>query len=189
MRTEEGSDISDAPQRRRGRWGWALPLAVLVVCLLAAGMWATSVISPRMEAIDDLPGTPVPGEMTITAEEAGELTLYYERRAWLMGIPDDLDLDVDVTGPGGSSIPVDDHDTERQFRSFGRVGQAVATFETRRLGDYQVTVDGRAPDDARVLVSGEVVEPVFGGLTGPMVLAGLTVLFSLILGIRAGWRD
>jgi hypothetical protein len=187
-RTTGGVEITVPERPARRRFGWVLPLAVLVVGAGVAALWATSIVSPRLTEIDEFPRTAIPGETTVVVDGPEQRILYYERRAWLMGVPDELDLDIVVTGPDGSEMRVDPYETDLQYRSVGRVGQAVGSFEAPTAGEYEVTSDGTAPDDARLLVGDRVVESAFRGLGGPLALLTVVVVLAIGLGVRAGRR-
>lgn len=173
----------EAPAASTSR-GYLVAVAVAIVGTVAAIAWAAAVVVPVMSEVEEFPRTDVPGETTVTIEEPGGRIVYFERRSWLVTTPLDPDVDVEVAGPGGSAVPVSPYEGTVTYRLFRHVGEAHATFDAPEPGEYTVTVDGEAADDATVAVGPGLVGTLVGGLAGPVSLWIVSLAVAVVVAVR-----
>jgi hypothetical protein len=121
----------------RARYGWAA--IVLIVALLAALQWSFAVLRASEAEADGFGREDVPGTLTVDLHP-GTWLIYEEAGAAIR--------EVDVTGPDGGAVPVDDvskglidfTDYDRDGRGATAVG--VIRLEPGTMGEYRVTVTG-----------------------------------------------
>jgi hypothetical protein len=163
-----------------------LAATVAAVGVLVAIVWGGIVTAGALDTIDDLPRSEVPGDLTLDIDQPGVQTVYYERRTFTATTPLDRDIDLEVSGPDAEPVTVEPSDTPVTYRAWRLVGQTHATFEADVAGQYTVTVDGDAPDDASIAVAADPPTSMMWDLIGPAVL--LLVAFGIATAIALGGR-
>jgi hypothetical protein len=178
------TDTNTSGRSRRSRY-W-LAATVAAVGVLVAIVWGGVVTAGALDTIDDLPRSEIPGNLTLDIDQPDVQTVSYERRTFTATTPLDRDIDLEVSGPDAEPVTVEPYDTPVTYRAWRLVGQAHATFEADVAGQYTVTVDGDAPDDASIAVAADPPTRLVSGFIGPAVL--LLVAFGVAAAIALGGR-
>lgn len=114
------------------------------------------------DRIDDFERVQVPGTQMVVLE-AGDYTIYQE----FFGADDDLriqpDVTVNMTGPDGEAVELDEYDGSFSYAGSGREGVALSTFEAEERGEYTVSTEG---DSLSTVAIGEGIGmQLFVGIT------------------------
>jgi hypothetical protein len=179
-RTDRSAEVARSRHRAA-----ALIAAVAVVVAI---VWGLLVVWDLGQEIDDFPRADIPGAITAELEADEPYVVYYERRAWFVAAPTEVDLQIVITGPDGDLVPVTLQDGTEGYRLPRLVGQAEAAFEPVEQGEHTITVDGLGIDDgATAAVGPTVTRPMLGGLARPVavLLAGLGAAALVAVSARA----
>lgn len=169
--------MSPGDEGPRRIWYW-VGGAVALVGIVATVVWIVTGVGGISDQVDDFQRVPVGGEETITLGETGGYTIYYEN-----GDPGDVDVNVNVIGPGIGSGSLGDYDGTLTYTAGGRSGRAVLTLRVDQPGTF--TVRATAPDEEGQIAIGRSVGPrlvrtVVGGvLIGLYGVAGATGIVLL----------
>jgi hypothetical protein len=164
---------------RRPSAGWYWVAAVVAVGgLVAAVAWGVWSYGQLSEQVTEFARTSVPGAVTVTVDEPGELTVYYEapRVAGEEFVPP---LDVSVTDPAGVALPSAAYKGDIRLDIPDHVAIAVSTFEASADGTYVVTVDGEA--DAGAAVSVGRLPTIGAQVLGALLLLIVSVVVALVI--------
>jgi hypothetical protein len=137
------------------------------------GLHRVQVPSARMVVLDE--GT------QILSVESGRLATF-------------SDLRFAVVGPDGAAVPVDPYEGDLRYDvpdQPGRVGRAVATFETGSPGRYTLRVDGRAATGAILAIGEDASRAALPEILGAMALMAASLAGgAILLALRiARWGD
>jgi len=94
------------------------------------------------------------------------------------------DLRFAVVDPDGAAVPVDPYEGDIRYDvpdQPGRVGRAVATFETGSPGRYTVRVDGRAATGAILAIGEDASRAALPEILGAMALLAASLVGGAIL--------
>ena len=159
--------------------------------VVGAVVWGLASYAAIGDRVDDFARDGLPGQVTVPIDTPGTYAVFYEA-ADTDRVPA---LDVAVTGPDGTAVPVAAYAADLRFDRDDTVSRAVATFDTPRPGDYVVTATGVAPGGATFAV-GAVPATGVAAVVGAVVLlfaslgAGtLIALVTLVLRNRDGARQ
>lgn len=186
QRSSSADPVDRPPVTRRFTTAALVAAAAVVVAIV----WAAVVIIPLTDEVGAFPRTDVPGETTVTIDEADGQVVYYERQTWFAATPMNPQLEVEVTDADNQAVSTSAYEPPLQYRMPGLVGEAAATFDPPRAGAYTVAVDTTdaadpLPDDARVAVGPSVAGRVAGGLIAPIVLLIGGLIVAAVIAIRA----
>ncbi len=176
--TQHTSRTASPRQEKRRARLWAVGAGI---ALLVAIAWGAVVVAGWGAMIEDLPRTEVPGEVAVEMAQGEGQVVYVERETWVAVTPLDIDVELEVSGPDGDPVPVEPYDTLVDYRWFGVVGQAYATFDATTSGTHIVAVEGQVDADTRITVGPSLSTWPFWQLAGPAVL----LVLALALGIAA----
>jgi hypothetical protein len=172
------SAVSEGGDRKRvSTVGYWIAAAILVVGIVAAGVWMGLALAHLLTGPDDFTRISVPGERRVELAE-GEWTIYVES-------PSDSRehysaSQVAVSDPDGRSVRLIDVPwTAIPYpRTDEREGEPLAAFEVTRPGVYSIEAGGEARSSL-VLAVGEAPNPfLLGGALGSVLLGGLTVVLA-----------
>lgn len=157
--------------------------AVVGVAGVVAGVVVVvSGVTGYLDRIADMQRVPVPGRASVTFEEPGGYTLYYEPA---LGDTDRVPpFDVEIVGPDGEAVGFGRYAGDFTYSGSGHEGTAVATFRVERAGRFEVR--SSAPEGTR----GELA--LGGSLTSGILedaVAGVAVITVglLVAGALAGF--
>lgn len=170
--------LPPATVRRGWKSGWIGGLLVLSGFGLA--MWWGA--ATYLGMVDDLAGlrrVPIPSARVVVLDEGTEILSVESGRLATFS-----DLRFAVVGPDGAAVPVDPHEGDLRYDvpdQPGRVGRAVATFETGSPGRYTVRVNGRAPTGAVLAIGEDASRAALPGILGAMTLMAASLVGGAIL--------
>ncbi len=153
-----------------------------VVGVVAGVVVVVSGVTGYLDRIADLQRVPVPGRASVTFDEPGSYTLYYEPA---FGDTDRVPpFDVEIVGPDGEPVDFGRYTGDFTYSGSGHEGTAVATFRIERAGRFEVR--SSAPEGTR----GELA--LGGSLTSGILedaVAGVAVIAVglLVAGALAGF--
>lgn len=122
-------------------WWYVVAAAFGIGGIVLAIVLGVGFAEDYTDRIDDFERVQVPGTQTVVLE-AGDYTIYQE----FFGADDDLrippDVTVNVTGPDGEAVELDDYDGSFSYTGSGREGVALSTFEAEERGEFTVSTEG-----------------------------------------------
>ena len=163
-----------------------------LVALLGFGLAIWVGTATYVGMVDDIAGlrrVQIPSARVVVLDEGTQvLSVESDRLAPFS------DLRFAVVGPDGAAVPVDPYEGDLRYDvpdQPGRVGRAVATFETGSPGRYTVRVDGRAAIGAILAIGEDASRSALPEILGAMALmAGSLVGGAILLALRiARWGD
>jgi hypothetical protein len=131
--------------------------------------------------VDDLAGlrrVQIPSARAVVLDEGTQILSVESGRLATFS-----DLRFAVVGPDGA-VPVDPYEGDLRYDvpdQPGRVGRAVATFETGTPGRYTVRVDGRAATGAILAIGGDASRSALPEILGAMALMLASLVGGAIL--------
>jgi hypothetical protein len=147
---------------------------------LAAGILGTAAVAALLawcalnlfSGVDHLARAPIPGAVSINAQQTGEMVVYYEGDA----DPSFDELALRIAGPDGATVAVKPygHGFDLRYDIHSHVGKAVASFEASAGGHYLVSARAAEPG-ARLAVGRDL-----GGGMLLTDLAGIGVGFAVV---------
>jgi hypothetical protein len=173
---------------RSGRVWYAL--AGLLV-LLGIALFSQFLISRLQDLGGDLRQVVVPGTANLALDEAGEYTIFHERRSVIDGqyyaSSDISGLRVTLTGPGGAAIPLDRPAMSSRFTVGGREAFSIFTFRIEQPGTYRLTAaypDGRIEPKAVLSVGHDfmagLLTTIFGAIAIGFATFGLGIAIFVV---------
>lgn len=176
------------PTTGRGKPGWMGGLVVLLGFGLAI-WWGTATYLGMVDDLAGLRRVQIPSAGVVALEEGTQILSVESGRLATFS-----DLRFAVRGPDGATVPVGPYDGDLRYDvpdQPGRVGHAVATFETSSPGRYTVRVDGRAATGAILAIGEDASRAALPEILGAMALMGASLVGGAIfLALRiARWGD
>jgi len=168
--------------------GWIGGLLVLLGIGLAI-WWGVATYVGMVDDLQRLRRVQIPSTQVVTLDEGTQiLSVENDRLATFS------DLRFSVVGPDGASVPVDPYEGDLRYDvpdQPGRVGRAVATFDTGSPGRYSVRVDGRAATGAILAIGEDASRAALPGILGAMTLMAASLVGgAILLGLRlTRWGD
>ena len=165
-------------------------LAGLLV-LLGIALFSQFLVSRLQDLGGELRQVVVPGAANLTLGEAGEYTIFHERRSVVDGqyyaSSDISGLRVSVTGLGGAAIPLDRPAMSSRFTIGGREAFSIFTFRIDQPGTYSLTAaypDGRAEPKAVLSVGHDfmagLLTTIFGAIAIGFATFGLGIVIFVV---------
>ena len=169
----DSRDWRTHPARKRKSLRTGLAAGILAAVALAV-LLAWSALG-FFSAVDHLARTPLPGAVSVSASQPGELVVYYEGHAGASL----NELGLRVRGPDGAAVELKPYDLDLRYDVGGRVGTAVASFSAPVARRYLVSATAAEPG-ARLAVGADLS-------TGVMLtdLASIGVAFAALALIAA----
>lgn len=132
------------------------------------------------DRIDDFERVQVPGSETVVLD-AGDYTIYQE----FFGADDSVrfppDVTVNVTGPDGEAVDIDDYNGSFSYAGSGREGIALSTFEAEERGEYSVSTEG---DTLSTIAIGEGIGmQLFVGIAAALATAFGGIVVCAVIAI------
>lgn len=166
----------DQPRRPSKAW-YFVGGAAIVICIGAAVGWGVSAAFNFIDRIDNFQRVAVPGEGTVTFDDAGGYTLYYEAPGASGGPLPPVEVSL-TPASGGEAVPFDDYTGDLTYNVNNHEGRAVLTFDIHQPGDYVLETSTDGPGAGDVAVGRSLTR----GL--PRVIVGVVLL--CILGLALG---
>ena len=173
----------------------AMAAAVAVLGLTTSIVWAAGALSDQTRRPAEMVTVTTPGSVTVQISRPGTHVVYLESTVptaarGLGGLVGLTPSDLTVTGPDRRTIGVSPYALDLRYDSprgaSGVVGQAVATFDADRPGDYVVTTDVRLADaTARIAVGDDLAPGVLRAVLVPLLSAALSLALAMLLAVRA----
>jgi hypothetical protein len=176
-----------APAKRPSMWGFWVAGAVAVLGLVGAAVWALTAAVSSAAGIEDLERTALPGTVTVRVDEPRTLLVYVEGEP----VPTLRQLAPRVTGADGELVPVRRYLLDLRYDSPevpGTTGTAVAAFDARSPGAYQVESPYLPPTAARLAVGEDVGRTFVQTLVGPAALVAGSLLLAVAMAVVAAVR-
>ena len=171
---------------RKNRWMGGL------VVLLGFGLATWWGAATYLGMVDDLAGlrrVQIPSARVVVLDAGTQILSVESGRLATFS-----DLRFAVVGPDGADVPVDPYEGDLRYDvpdQPGRVGRAVAMFETGTPGRYTVRVDGRAATGAILAIGEDASRAALPQILGAMALMAASLIGGAILLARriARWGD
>jgi hypothetical protein len=178
---------SPAGFRKPSTAGYWIATVIALAGLFGAIVWAASGALDSVARTGNMARAALPASVTTEVDEPRTLVVYYEGAR----VPSLTQLDVQVSGPGGTPVPVDDLGYDVRYDSPaqpGVVGTGIAAFEAAEPGRYTTTTS-YDPGGLAYLAVGENIGADFLQRTvGPLLLAAGAFLLALVIAIRTAVR-
>jgi hypothetical protein len=173
---------------RSGKPGWVGALVVLLGFGLAI-WWGTATYLGMVDDLARLHRVQVPSTHVVVLDEGTQILSVESGRMATFS-----DLRFAVVGPDGDAVSVEPYEREIRYdvpARPGRVGRAVASFETDSPGRYTVRVDGRAAMGAILAIGEDASRAALPEILGAMALMAASLVGgAILLALRiARWND
>ncbi len=127
----------EKPRGKPGRWRYGLAIVLMLVGTFAL-LLAFEVLKTTTE---DMVQVIVPGESTITVEEPGDFTIFYESQSTVDGrvfsTGDLPGINIEIrSNATGEPVPIKKPSATTSYSLGGRSGQSIAAFSVQETGDY-----------------------------------------------------
>jgi hypothetical protein len=172
-----GEGLVPGPRPPSRAW-YALAAVIVAVGLVVGIALALDSYRDTQDRIDGFDRARIPGSTSVRVDEPGGRVVYFEgdQRIGL------ADLILGVTGPDDADVPLEPYDGELVYDTSGDVqGRALATFDARAAGVYEVEASG--VETGRVAVGESVSRRVLTGVFGGLVIAGSSFVAGVALGV------
>lgn len=177
-----------AVARVRPARAWYWVAAVIGLAGLAAGAWLfwSGLFGPNGEIgeVRRYHRAPIPGTATMNLEPGG-YTVFLEAP----GISDDPSpprVDVSVTGPDGTQIPLGTYLAGFTYQAAGHEGRAIATLRASRAGAYRLSADGEPCSRCDVAVGpGEHADSFIAIIASVLIPLAATLVAGIIVLVTA----
>jgi hypothetical protein len=130
--------------RPSGFW-YLLPFVLVIAGGVAAIVSIVNGVSAYSDTIEDFARVEVGQTGTIEIDGTGGYTVFYEP-----GVADESSLDendpeptLEMTGPGGEPVALENYSSFGTYSSSGYVGFAIQTFDVDEPGRYELTAGGQ----------------------------------------------
>ncbi|HEY8545248.1 MAG TPA: hypothetical protein VIL36_09375 [Acidimicrobiales bacterium] len=168
------------PALKPSGWWYAIAAALAITGIVVAIVIGVNFAESYTDRIDEFQRVGVPGTDTVVLE-AGDYTIYQE----YPGANDDLSIPpsvtVNVTGPDGDAVELDDYSGDFTYAGSGREGVALSTFEAEETGEYTVSTEG---DRFSTIAVGEGIGfELFVGIALALVIAFGGIVIAVIISI------
>lgn len=167
--------------RPSGRPWWVAAAVVIVVGLIAAGIWLAADLAGLATRPEQFARTSLPGSVTLVMAEGATSTLYVESTDPQAA----AQVAVTVRGPDGSTVPATRvaqtvvYDVPKQP---GRLGYAGYTVDAAAPGSYVVTGTSAGLDGTATLAVGvDLGKAATRAFLAPAILALGVVVLALVL--------
>jgi hypothetical protein len=160
--------------------------------LLGIGLAIWWGVATSVGMVDDLQGlrrVQIPSAQVVMLDDGTQILSVENGRLATFA-----DLRFAVVGPDGAAVRVDPYEGDLRYDvpdQPGRVGRAVARFETDSPGRYTIRVDGRAAPGAILAIGEDAPRAALPGILGAMTLMTASLVGgAILLGLRlARWGD
>jgi hypothetical protein len=199
--------------KRPSTVGYWVAAVVAVLGLTAAVLWGAVGFSNTLDRVDGFDRVAVPGTVTVSVSDPGTMVVYHESAAevaryveptangrpatrWDPGTrtivtvasagdtPTFQQLGLQVTGPGGATVPVATYRSSARYDlEPGRAGRAVATFQATTPGAYRVSAARATEPGATLAVGQDIARGVVLTRLGAVILGLVTVLVAVPLAV------
>jgi hypothetical protein len=169
--------------------------------------------SNTRDRVDGFDRTAIPGQVTVSVTDPGTRVAYHESAAEVAGSADPTanaryaarwdpgtrtivtvasagdpptwqQLGLQVTGPGGATVPVATYRSSARYDlKPGRAGRAVATFQATTVGPYRVSAARATQSGATLAVGDDIARSVVLTRLGAVILGLVTVLVAVPLAV------
>jgi cytoskeletal protein RodZ len=201
-------------RQRPSTAGYWVAAVVAVLGLTAAFLWGAVGISNTRDRVDGFDRTAVPGQATVSVTDPGTMVVYHESAAEVAGSaeptanapvaatrwdpgtrtivtvasagdpPTWQQLGLQVTGPGGTAVPVATYRSSARYDlEPGRAGRAVATFPATTPGAYRVSAATATEAGATLAVGKDITRTLVLTRLGAVILGLVTVLVAVPLAV------
>jgi hypothetical protein len=201
-----------APARKPRSRGWYWVAAMVAVLgLTAAFVWGAVGTIIALDRVDSYDRTAVPGQVTVSVTDPGEMVVNYESPADQAGYADPAatgrpaipynpateattdvgyaattptwrQLELTVTGPDGAAVPVITYRSSARYDvTPGQLGRAVARFDATTVGQYRVSAARAAEAGATLAVGDNLPRAIATATVGAAILVLVTVLAAVLL--------
>jgi hypothetical protein len=163
---------------RGRRPGWMAGLLVLLGIGLAI-WWGAATYLGMVDNLAGLRRVQIPSARVVVLDEGTQILSVESGRLTAFS-----DLRFAVVGEDGAVVPVDPYEGDLRYDvpdQPGRVGRAVATFETDSPGRYTVRVDGRAATGAILAIGEDASRAALPEILGAMALMAASLVGGAIL--------
>lgn len=169
--------------RRPSTAGYWIAALVAVITVGGGGIALVLGLAGMQQMIEDYARTPVPGSVTVQAEEPTTFVVFSEG---LDSEPTDHGGSIAVTGPNGDAVPLLPYVGEVTYETgTGSAGTALATFRAATTGTYMVTARGNVPN-AQIAVGEDV--PVVRTVLLPLGVGALGMAIAITILIVTATR-
>lgn len=180
----------EKPKGKPGRWRYGLAIALMLVGTFAF-LLAFEVLKTTTE---DMVQVIVPGESTITVEEPGDFTIFYESQSTVDGrvfsTGDLPGINIEIrSNATGEPVSIKKPSATTSYSLGGRSGQSIAAFSVQETGDY--TLAAAYPEGAEGTERVLAVGSGSGGVGRALVAGGIGMaafLAGLVIGLRTFFR-
>lgn len=163
-----------------------------LVVLLGFGLaiwWGTATYLGMVDDLARLHRVQIPSAHVVVLDEGTQILSVESGRMATLS-----DLRFAVVGPGGDAVSVEPYERDIRYDvpdRPGRVGRAVAWFETDSPGRYTIRVDGRAPTGAILAIGEDASRAALPEILGAMALMAASLVGgAILLALRiARWND
>jgi hypothetical protein len=178
--TQQGTAFAPPPapsEARTGTLGYWVGAVIMVVGLVAGLVWGWGSYRAYQRDVEAFPRTALPGEAVVNVDGSAERVLFVEGN----GSFSLEQLDINVTGPGEASVPVQEYAGDLRYDApDGTVGQAVGSFAATTAGDYRVTGQASIPG-AHLAIGTDVPTSTIASVVGALFLIGGALIVGLIV--------
>ena len=184
---------------------------VAILGLTAAFVWGTVGTITALDRVHSYDRTAVPGQVTVSVTDPGDMVVYYESPAdqaryadptatgrpaipynpateattevrYAAATPTWQQLGLTVTGPDGAALPVRTYRSSARYDvTPGQVGRAVAKFHATTVGQYRVSATRAAEAGGTLAVGDNLPRAIATTTAGAATLALVTVLAAVLL--------
>ena len=200
-------------RKRPSTAGYWAAAVVAVLGLMAAFLWGAVGFSNTRDRVDGFDRTAIPGQVTVSATDPGTRVVYHESAAEVAGSADPTanaryatrwdpgtrtivtvasagdpptwqQLGLQVTGPGGATVPVATYRSSARYDlEPGRAGRAVATVQATTAGPYRVSAARATQAGVTLAVGDDIARSVVLTRLGAVILGLVTVLVAVPLAV------
>ena len=200
-------------RKRPSTAGYWAAAVVAVLGLMAAFLWGAVGFSNTRDRVDGFDRAAIPGQVTVSVTDPATLVVYHESGGEVAGSADPTanaryatrwdpgtrtivtvasagdpptwqQLGLQVTGPGGATVPVATYRSSARYDlEPGRAGRAVATFQATTAGPYRVSAARAIEAGATLAVGDDIARSLVLTRLGAVILGLVTVLVAVPLAV------
>lgn len=173
----------------------ALAAVVALVGLTASIAWAVVGVTDQSLRPAEMLTTEIPGAVSLDINRPGAHVVYLESAvpAEVRGLDPLLGLavaDLDVTDPDGAPVGLEAYGRDLRYDAArdgeGVIGEAIAVFDAKKPGAYRISTSAQPGDPAaRIAVGDDLAPGVLRAVLLPLLSGVLSVLFAVVLVVRA----